>query len=136
MSNSARGADRTTAEPIDRAHLDRLATRFGAHFLIELIDLFIAQGRDRMTLAERGASERDSVAIISAAHALKSSAGNLGAGPLGQIASEIERRGHAGSPADILVPLVGSLSDAFNATCGALSAHRDLVIRRAPPTDR
>ena len=28
----------------DGAHLERLATRFGSHFLIQLIDLFIAQG--------------------------------------------------------------------------------------------
>lgn len=132
MTNSAHGADRTIAEPIDRAHLDRLATRFGSHFLIQLIDLFIAQGKDRMTLAERGASERDSTAITNAAHALKSSAGNLGAAPLGQIASEIERRGNAGTSADVLAPLVAKLSDRFNAACEALTAHRELLVRRTP----
>src|SRR5690348_7589386 len=104
MSNSARGAEKTMAEPIDRGHLDRLATRFGSHFLIQLIDLFIVQGKDRMALAERGAMERDGAAILSAAHAFKSSAGNLGAGPLGSIASEIERRGHGGASVEVLVP--------------------------------
>jgi len=132
MTHGARGADRTMAEPIDRAHLDRLATRFGAHFLIQLIDLFIAQGKDRIALAERGAGERDGAAILSAAHAFKSSAGNLGAGPLGSIASDIERRGHGGASAEVLAPLVGKLSDAFSATCEALTSHREQVVRRTP----
>lgn len=132
MTSSARGADRTVAEPIDRAHLDRLATRFGSHFLIQLIDLFVAQGKDRMALAERGARERDGAAILSAAHAFKSSAGNLGAGPLGSIASEIERRGHGGASVEILVQLVGNLSDAFATTCDALATHREQVVRRTP----
>jgi HPt (histidine-containing phosphotransfer) domain-containing protein len=132
MSNGARGADRTVAQPIDHAHLDRLATRFGAHFLIQLIDLFISQGKDRMALAERGALERDGGAILSAAHAFKSSAGNLGAGPLGTIASEIERRGHGGASVEILVQLVANLSEAFASTCEALAIHREQVVRRTP----
>jgi HPt (histidine-containing phosphotransfer) domain-containing protein len=123
------------AEPIDRAHLDRLATRFGSHFLIQLIDLFIAQGRDRMAWAERGAAEGDCAAIINAAHALKSSAGNLGAGPLGQIAGEIERRGNAGAAAETLVQLVASLQQQFRAACDALEVQRAHVLRRTPPDD-
>src|SRR5947209_9876897 len=132
MTNGARGADRTMSEPIDRAHLDRLATRFGSHFLIQLIDLFVAQGKDRMALAERGAGDLDGAAIMSAAHALKSSAGNLGAGPLGQIASVIERRGHEGASLQVLVPLVASLSHAFTAASDALATHREQVVRRTP----
>jgi HPt (histidine-containing phosphotransfer) domain-containing protein len=119
-------------EPIDRGHLDRLATRFGSHFLVRLIDLFIAQGKDRIALAERGAVESDGAAILSAAHALKSSAGNLGAGPLGQIASEIERRGHGGASLQVLVPLVASLSHAFTAASAALATHREQVVLRTP----
>lgn len=126
------GADRTPADPIERTHLDRLATRFGSHFLIQLIDLFIAQGKDRMIAAQRAASEGDAGAIVMAAHALKSSAGNLGAGTLGQIASEIERRGNAGASAETLAPLVARLGDAFTAACEALEAHRLRVARRTP----
>lgn len=124
--------ERAMAEVVDRLHLDRLATRFGSHFLIQLIDLFIAQGRDRMTVAEHGVAAGDGRAIVTAAHALKSSAGNLGAGPLGQIAGEIERRGSAGAAAETLVPLVGVLREAFTAACEALEAHRAEVVRRTP----
>ena len=64
------------ADPIDRKYLEHLAVRFGAEFLIELIDIFIAQGRDRLEAAERGIAGRDPAAIAAAAHALRSSAGN------------------------------------------------------------
>ena|SRR5690348_11068431 len=134
MTGGASGADRTSADPIERTHLDRLATRFGSHFLIQLIDLFITQGKDRMMMAQRAANERDAGAIVMAAHALKSSAGNLGAGALGQIASEIERRGSAGASADTLAPLVTRLNEAFTAACEALETHRLRVARRTPET--
>ena len=118
------------AAPVDRAHLERLATRFGTHFLIQLIDLFIAQGRERMQAAEKGVAAADISAIISAAHALKSSAGNLGAGSLAQCAGDIERRGTSGASLETLVPMVAALNDAFVAACTALEVARGEVERR------
>lgn len=118
------------AAPVDRAHLDRLATRFGAHFLLQLIDLFIAQGRERLQAAERGVSEGDITGIIGAAHALKSSAGNLGAATLGQCAAEIERRGMSGASLETLTPMVATLSEAFAAACATLGTARADIERR------
>lgn len=116
--------------PVDRGHLERLATRFGAHFVIQLIDLFIAQGRERLTAAEQGIAEGDVTAVIAAAHALKSSAGNLGAKPLGECAAEIERRGTAGAGVPALAPLVTTLNAAFATACEALETLRGDVERR------
>ena len=116
--------------PVDRTHLERLATRFGAHFVIQLIDIFIAQGRERLTAAERGLAEGDVTAVVAAAHALKSSAGNLGAKALGELAAEIERRGTAGAAVPVLAPLVATLSSAFTKACDALEALRVDVERR------
>lgn len=116
--------------PVDRVHLERLATRFGAHFLIQLIDLFIAQGRDRLAAAEAAVASGDVSAIITAAHALKSSAGNLGAASLGQCAAELERRGNNGASAETLAPMVAALTDAFGAACAALQTTRTEVERR------
>lgn len=116
--------------PVDRGHLERLATRFGAHFVIELIDIFIAQGRDRLTAAERGIADGDVPAVVAAAHALKSSAGNLGAKPLGECAAEIERRGTAGAAVAALAPLVAALGSAFAKVCDALETLRGDVERR------
>jgi len=115
---------------VDRGHLERLATRFGAHFVIQLIDIFIAQGRERLTAAERGVAEGDLPAVVAAAHALKSSAGNLGAKPLGECAAEIERRGNAGAAVAALAPLVATLGAAFTKACDALEALRVDVERR------
>jgi len=119
------------ADPVDRTHLERLATRFGSHFLLQIIDLFIAQGRDRIAAAEHGIATGDVAAIVTAAHALKSSAGNLGAAPLGKCAAEIERRGVAGASLDVLAPMVPALGDAFEAACTALAAARADVERRS-----
>lgn len=116
--------------PVDRGHLERLATRFGAHFVIELIDIFIAQGRERLTAAEQGIADGDVTAVIAAAHALKSSAGNLGAKPLGDCAAEIERRGNAGAAVAALAPLVTTLSAAFAKASDALETLRGDVERR------
>ena len=118
------------AEPVDRTHLERLATRFGSHFLLELIDLFIAQGRDRIATAQQGVAAGDIKAIIAAAHALKSSAGNLGAGQLGKCAGEIERRGSSGAALDSLAPMVVPLADEFAAACVVLEATRAESARR------
>ena len=120
------------ADPVDRAHLDRLATRFGSHFLLEIIDLFITQGRDRIVMAQRGVAAGDVQPIIAAAHSLKSSAGNLGAGALGKCASEIERRGSAGASIESLAPMVAPLAEAFAAACDSLEATRAQVARRTP----
>lgn len=120
------------AGPVDRAHLERLATRFGSHFLLEIIDLFINQGRDRIAAAQQGIAAGDATPIIAAAHALKSSAGNVGAGPLGKRAAEIERRGSAGASIDSLAPMVAPLVDAFEAACTVLEATRAEVARRTP----
>ena len=119
-----------SAAPVDRAHLERLATRFGAHFVIQLIDIFIAQGRERLSAAERGIAEGDVPAVVAAAHALKSSAGNLGAKPLGEFAADIERRGNAGAATATLGPLVAGLTDAFTTACSALETLRADVERR------
>lgn len=115
---------------VDRGHLERLATRFGAHFVIQLIDIFIAQGRERLTAAEQGIAAGDVTAVVAAAHALKSSAGNLGAKPLGECAAEIERRGTAGAAVPALAPLVTTLNSAFAKACDALETLRRDVERR------
>lgn len=127
---AARDSLGDSATAVDRGHLERLATRFGAHFVIELIDIFIAQGKERLTAAERGIADGDVLAVVAAAHALKSSAGNLGAKPLGDCAAEIERRGTAGAAVTALAPLVATLNGAFTKACDALETLRGDVERR------
>ena len=127
---AARNSFGHTAADVDRAHLERLATRFGAHFLIHLIDIFIDQGRERLAAAEKGIVDGDASAIVAAAHALKSSAGNLGASSLGDCAAEIERRGLAGATAEMLAPLVTTLSERFGGVSTSLGSIRGDIERR------
>ena len=127
---AAADSSKDSAAPVDRGHLERLATRFGAHFVIQLIDIFIAQGRERLTAAEQGIADGDVTAVVAAAHALKSSAGNLGAKPLGECAAEIERRGTAGAAITALAPLVTTLNAAFTKATDALETLRRDVERR------
>jgi HPt (histidine-containing phosphotransfer) domain-containing protein len=112
------------AEAIDRPHLEQLGARFGAAFLIQLIDLFIAQGGERIATAQAAARAGDGSAVSAAAHALKSSAGNLGARALGTRASEVEHAGVDEADAAALTALVGSLSQAFDEACAALRSVR------------
>ena len=122
------------SDAIDRKHLDQIGARFGAPFVVQLIDLFIAQGRERIAAAEEAAAAGDAKAVAAMAHALKSSAGNLGALALGARAAEIERAASAGGTAASLAPMVGALSADFSGACAALAAVRARVAE--PGTDR
>lgn len=113
------------ADAIDRQHLEQLGSRFGAAFLIQLIDLFITQGRERVAAARSAAALGDGKGVSSAAHALKSSAGNLGAKSLAARAAEIEQAGATESATAALSALVASLEAAFEEACAALGAVRD-----------
>jgi HPt (histidine-containing phosphotransfer) domain-containing protein len=112
------------AEAIDRAHLEQLGSRFGAAFVVQLIDLFMAQGRERIVAAREAAETGDGKGVSAAAHALKSSAGNLGAFSLGSRAAEVERAGANEQVAATLTALVASLEAAFEDACAALRSLR------------
>lgn len=97
-------------DPVDRAHLERLGARFGAPFVVQMIDLFLAQGRERIDAACRALDAGDAEGITSAAHALKSSAGNLGATALMACAAEAERIGRGDASTKELAPYVDTLA--------------------------
>ena len=109
---------------IDRAHLEQLGARFGNTFVVQLIDLFISQGGERISAAQQAAAAGDSRGVSAAAHALKSSAGNLGALALASVAMEVERTGSAEQPTATLRVLVTDLETAFEEACAALRSVR------------
>lgn len=112
------------AGAVDRAHLERLGSRFGAGFLTQLIDLFIGQGADRIGDAERALARGDLIAVAAAAHALKSSAGNLGAHGLMACAAALEQAGRNGGDAASLAPRVATLRAAYEEAAAQLGALR------------
>ena len=111
-------------EVIDRAHLEQLGARFGGPFVVQLIDLFISQGRERISAAQQAAAAGNPRGVSSAAHSLKSSAGNLGALALASRAAEVERIGAAEQPTATLGVLVSGLETAFEEACAALQSVR------------
>jgi HPt (histidine-containing phosphotransfer) domain-containing protein len=111
-------------DSIDRAHLEHLGSRFGAPFVIQLIDLFIVQGQERIAAARTAAAGGDGKGVSAAAHAIKSSAGNLGAMSLGTRAAEVERAAATEGASAALTALVSSLSTAFDEACAALRSVR------------
>lgn len=112
---------------IDRAHLERFRARFGAPFIVQMIELFTAQGHERMAEAEAGLAAHDARAVAAAAHAIKSSAGNLGAAPLLMAAAalEVSARGELGH--DVLESGVAALRREFEQAVTALDGYRSAL---------
>lgn len=114
----------SAGEGVDRAHLDRLAARFGAGFVARMIDLFVTQGEELLHAARMAAKAGDVARITSAVHGLKSSAANVGALSLSARAAEVERLGRETSAPD-LTPHVDGLAEEFDRVRAVLLGLRD-----------
>jgi HPt (histidine-containing phosphotransfer) domain-containing protein len=95
---------------IDRALLESYARRWGAPFLVQLIDLFVNESPARVAAAQQGLADGDTLAIGAAAHGLKSSAGNVGAIALMNQMAALERAARA-EPAAALMPMVERMAE-------------------------
>ena len=104
---------------IDRDLLESYARRWGAPFVVQLIDLFVTESPARVAAAEQGLADGDTVAIGAAAHGLKSSAGNLGAIALMNQMAALEQAARA-EPAAALESLVGSMAEELGRVRDAL----------------
>jgi HPt (histidine-containing phosphotransfer) domain-containing protein len=118
----------SAGEGVDRAHLDRLAARFGAGFVAQMIDLFLTQAEELLHAAGVAARAGDVTRIMSAVHALKSSAANVGAMSLSARSAEVERLGRETSSPD-LAPDVDALVQEFHRVRDGLRAVRDTHYR-------
>jgi HPt (histidine-containing phosphotransfer) domain-containing protein len=81
----------TEEQVLDAAALARLHDLGGRELVRRMIDLFLDNASKRIEAALEGESAGDIDAIGRAAHSLKSSAGNVGAGVLEKLACRIER---------------------------------------------
>jgi HPt (histidine-containing phosphotransfer) domain-containing protein len=92
---------------MDRQALDRLR-RFGGSRLIRgMIRTFLDAAPERVVAARRALAAGDTVGVAQAAHALRSSAGQLGAVGLQELCAEVERRAGAGEITAALVEALG-----------------------------
>jgi CheY-like chemotaxis protein len=82
---------------VDRAALDRLAVEFGDEARLDrLVDLFASEAALRMEQLAAALAGGDAGALEVAAHALRGSAGTIGAVAVSEGAAELERGAEAG----------------------------------------
>jgi HPt (histidine-containing phosphotransfer) domain-containing protein len=105
------------APVLDAQVLDDLIEHIGADAVRSIVEIFIDETRDLVTAI--GSAATSDIARR-AAHSLKSSAGQLGASSLADLAQEVESAAEAGSAA--LPGLVSGLLDCAARTEAALAA--------------
>ena len=115
--------DYTGIDPKGLARLNKIG---GPLFVKKMIDLFLEEAPDRLTAARRGEQAGDLIAVAEAAHSLKSSAQNFGAGRLSGIAGEIELRARANRRED-LSTLLSESETAYNIAKVWLERERDAL---------
>lgn len=102
---------------LDGVALDRLRRIGGADLVRRMVELYLAAGPGRVSSVRDGAAAGDTRAVERAAHAMKSSAGNLGAIRLQKMAEALEAAAAAGT---IDPGLVERLGPAFDESAAAL----------------
>lgn len=112
-----------TDEPIlDTDTVARLVRLGGPAFVLELVRLFGEYGADRVAAIRSAAEAADLNGVRRDAHALVSTAGNLGARRLEQLAGTLERAA-ATLDGGTVTALVPSLGPAYDAVRDALARH-------------
>jgi HPt (histidine-containing phosphotransfer) domain-containing protein len=112
-------ATQNSESSINRDVLEGYARRWGAPFVVQMIDLFVNESPARVAAAEQGLAEGDAVAIAAAAHGLKSSAGNLGAIALMNRMAALEHAARTES-VTALAPLVRGMAEELGRARDAL----------------
>lgn len=104
---------------LDVAALARLRRLGGERLLTRMVDLCLTTGAKRMHELREGVADRDLSAIEMAAHALSSSAGNVGARAVQELARRIEIGAAEARHAE-LTRLVAELNLVWNRTEASL----------------
>ncbi len=96
---------------IDTMALDRLRRLGGEELISNMVTLFISHAESAIRQAGNAVAEGDFEGIRRSAHALKSSAGNVGAQQLQDLADQMEQM--AEKKAGGIQPLMTELEDAY-----------------------
>jgi HPt (histidine-containing phosphotransfer) domain-containing protein len=115
--------DGTAVEREIRSKAKEWVDEYGADFLVELIDVYLADTPKRVVLLRQAIEGDDAETCVREAHTLKSSSANLGALELSASAKEMEAAGRAGKTAS-LVDEIGRFESQFAAVKAALEALR------------
>lgn len=111
----------TERRVVDRAALERLREWGGAELPSRMIELFLEHAPQRMEQIRRGAQGGGLRAAELGAHSLKSTAGNVGALDLSDLAAEAEGLARVGD-AQGLAALLPQMETALQDACRELEA--------------
>ena len=75
---------------LDAVTLEKLMQMGGPEFATKMIDLFLSYVPQKLAEARAGEQAGDLLRVQKAVHPIKSSAGNIGAQPLRELATQIE----------------------------------------------
>jgi len=100
---------------IDPAALERLRRMGGDDFTLKMTDLFLSYGAQKISEALQAVQAANPARVVKAVHAIKSSAGNVGAIEVQDLAARIEQLALQ-SQADSLADLVQELERSFART--------------------
>lgn len=116
-------SDEPVLDPEAIAALQAVSPEDGGQFFNELIDIFLTDTPARVEEIRSGLAKADAPGVMRAAHSIKGSAGNFGAGALAQCAYAIEQASRGGDLATA-ASLEPELAAAFARVQSALEAAR------------
>ena len=118
------------ASPLNAAAIERLLRLGGEKFVVEMIDLYFSYGAQKMKAAHQAFQAGDARALAEAVHPLRSSAGNVGASAVQELAAQVERAAQE-QKTELAGAQLNELERAFAASCSLLTAERARLAR--PP---
>jgi HPt (histidine-containing phosphotransfer) domain-containing protein len=83
--------------PLDEQVLDNLREIAGGGFLKELANIYLADAPARLAVLRDAVRTGNATLLASAAHALKSASGNIGASAVHELCNELESIGRTGA---------------------------------------
>jgi HPt (histidine-containing phosphotransfer) domain-containing protein len=110
-------------EPINPATIERLVKLGGPAFAGKMIDLFISYCGEKVAAARQAQTNNDWPRVAEAVHPIKSSAGNVGAARLQDLATRLEQSAKQANASQAVAELA-ELELAFAEAKTALAAHR------------
>lgn len=104
---------------IDHSAIERLKEWGGTELPRKMIDLFLSHSTKRMDQIREGLSTSEPRTVVTGAHSLKSSAGNVGAVDLQRLAQAAESLAGREDLAGI-AEMLPEIEEAFGAACSQL----------------
>jgi len=115
--------------PMQTEAIERLRQLGGDEFVGQMIDLFLDYAETKIADAHKAGVAGDLPGVAKAVHPIKSSAGNIGASQVQELATRLEQLAKQ-PPGDELNRLLGELETAFAEIKPALEAEKKKLVTR------